>query len=591
MRRRITLFLTVTAALLAVLGTSVPTAQERPAATDSVQSAPADSVPPDLLRARELMDQLEASIDSLLILDARMKGKDEEAQDVMRVTGQKFVKTISDNQPRLLDLIRELDAAGIPADEIRTRFQRFITTEADTYNQAILFWAGELDGHRERRVSAEPALRGDIEARIEDARDRLDRLFHGQAATLTIADSLGLDASREWHQLEKILNTRAENYVGRLQIAVKSRDKLRDRLKNAGRAGTADSELAATRTQLQFAERRVEGVARSLEETVDLLEERGFEGAQYRQFIIETTGEISEKILDPRVLIGILSNALKNFWNWVKENAPAFLIKLLIILAFVAVFRILFRLGWWMVRLLGLARLSRLMRDLVDRMLSPIATIVGLIGGLWFLGVNPAHLLAGVGVASVIIGLALQDSLSNLAAGFFILATRPFDVDDVVVSGSVFGTVKEMGLANTTIVTFDNRRLMVPNRKIWGEVIENRSAEAVRRVDLTVRIGYREDLDRAIGILRDLLDGNERALKKPEPVIFVAELADSWIEIAVRPWTRNEDWWPLLTELPRLVRLRFGEEGIEIPYPQRDVTMRSEQKSDPGRPGVNKLEE
>jgi small conductance mechanosensitive channel len=229
---------------------------------------------------------------------------------------------------------------------------------------------------------------------------------------------------------------------------------------------------------------------------------------------------------------------------------------------------------------LGLAKLSRLMRDLVDRMLSPIATIVGLIGGLWFLGVNPAHLLAGVGVASVIIGLALQDSLSNLAAGFFILATRPFDVDDVVVSGSVAGTVKAMGLANTTIVTFDNRRLMVPNRKIWGEVIENRSAEAVRRVDIEVRIGYKEDLDRAMDVLRDLLANNERALKKPEPAIFVSKLDDSWIEIAVRPWVRNADWWPLLTELPRLVRLRFAEEGIEIPIPRREINMPTDHKDD-----------
>jgi small conductance mechanosensitive channel len=229
-------------------------------------------------------------------------------------------------------------------------------------------------------------------------------------------------------------------------------------------------------------------------------------------------------------------------------------------------------------RLLGLARMSRLMRDLVDRMLNPFATIVGLIAGLWILGVNPTHLLAGVGVAGVIIGFALQDSLSNLAAGFFILATRPFDVDDVVISGTVIGTVRAMGLANTTIVTFDNRRLMVPNRKIWGEVIENRSAELARRVEIEVRIGYNEDLDRAMDILRDLLDKNERALKKPEPAIFVSKLDESWIQIAVRPWVRNADWWPLLTELPRLVKLRFDEEGIKIPVPQRDITMQTDRQ-------------
>jgi small conductance mechanosensitive channel len=516
-----------------------------------------------------------------------MEGRSEEEREVLRVKGQNFVESINDDQLKLLYLIPELDAAGMPPHDIGTRFKRFVVMEADIYNRAIQFWAAELDDHRDRRVSAEPEVRGDIEILIEETRSRLDRLFHGQATTLEIGDSLGLDASDEWQQLDKTLTSRAENLVGRLQIAVKSRDKLREKLRGAQRAGAADTELSTAKTQLQYAERRVEGIANSLEETVDLLEERGFEGTQYRQFIIETTGEISEKLLDPRVLFGILSNALIDFWNWIKDNAPAFFIKLLIILVFVLVFRIMFRLGWWVVRLLGLARLSRLMRDLIDRMLRPIATIVGLIGGLWFLGVNPAHLLAGVGVASVIIGLALQDSLSNLAAGFFILATRPFDVDDVVVSGSVFGTVKAMGLANTTIVTFDNRRLMVPNRKVWGEVIENRSAEAVRRVEIEVRIGYKEELDRAIEILRDLLTNNERALKKPQPQIFVYKLDDSWIEIAVRPWTRTEDWWPLLTELPRLVRLRFAEEGIEIPFPKREITMQTEHKEDAVKPDAD----
>ena len=93
-----------------------------------------------------------------------------------------------------------------------------------------------------------------------------------------------------------------------------------------------------------------------------------------------------------------------------------------------------------------------------------------------------------------------------------------------------------MGLANTTILTFDSRRLLIPNRKIWGETIENRSAEPIRRVDITVRIGYDEDLDRALDVLRDLLAKDERVLAEPEPSLFVEELADSWIEIAVRPW-------------------------------------------------------
>jgi small conductance mechanosensitive channel len=165
-----------------------------------------------------------------------------------------------------------------------------------------------------------------------------------------------------------------------------------------------------------------------------------------------------------------------------------------------------------------------------------------------------------------------SNSLSNLAAGFFILATRPFDIDDTIRTGTEIGTVKAMWIANTTIVTFDGRRLLIPNRKIWADIIENRSVEPLRRADITVRVGFDEDLDRTIEILRDLVQQEGRVLDHPEPSIFVSKWADSWVQVAVRPWTRNEDWWPLLQDLPRLVVQRFATEGIEIPYPRREVS-------------------
>jgi small conductance mechanosensitive channel len=587
MRRPLTLFLALAAISSAVLGTGVPEAQNQPAAPERAPSTPQDSIPPDLARAYELLADLEASLDSIFAVESRLQGQDEDTQEVIRATGRRYVEKIDQDQKKLLDLVVKLDAKGIPTEDIRKRFRRSLAGEADAYERAVQHWAHTLDELRDLRATAAPEEQGDIENRINQARSSLDRTLAGRANVLTMADSLGMDTERYWNQLETFLKNRAETLLGRLQIAVNTRDQLERKIQDAERARAPESEIGADRRRLQYAKRRVEGVAKSLEETAGLLEARGFESSQYRQFIIEATGEITEKILDPKILFGILRNALKSLWNWIKDNALAFFVKLIIILAFVLVFRVLFRLGWWLVRLLGLTKLSRLMRDLVDRMLNPVATIVGLIAGLWFLGANPAHLLAGVGVASVIIGFALQDSLSNLAAGFFILMTRPFDVDDVVVSGGVFGTVKAMGLANTTIVTFDNRRLMVPNRKIWGEVIENRSAELVRRVEIEVRISYKESIDRAIEVLRGLLDQNERVLKKPKPLIFVKELDDSWIEIAVWPWVRNEDWWPLLTELPRLVRLRFAEEGIEIPFPKREVTMSPEDEANINKPNVD----
>ncbi len=581
MRRRLTHFLFALCALLVIAGAGSPVAQE----TGEEQTAALqDTIPPDLVRAQDLMNNLEASLDSIFVLEDKSKGKDREAQKVLIVQARRYAEKMQEDQPKLLDLIPKLDADGIPTEDIKRRFKEFLAAEADLYDRTYNKWSREIDDLRDQRSSATTDELGDIEASINKSRDRLDDLLTAKINTLTTADSLGLSTGEEWDRLERILTNRAENLVGRLQIAVNERNRLQTRIKDAERAGAPEADMAADRTRLQYANRRVEGIANSLGRKVDLLAKRGVNVTQYRQFIIQTTGKVTERVLDPRVLVGLVHDFLKDSWKWIKESTPAFLVKVLIILAFIFSFRLGFRLGWRLARLLGLSKLSRLMADLVNRMIYPFANVLGLIAGLWFLGVNPTTLLAGVGVAGIILGLALQESLSNLAAGFFILLTRPYDVDDIItVSGGVVGTVRAMGLANTTVVTFDNRRLLVPNRKIWGEVIENRSAEAVRRVEIKVRIGYAEDVDRALEIIRDLLTNNERVLSKPEPLIFVSDLADSWIKIDVRPWTRNADWWPLLTELPRLVRLRFAEEGIEIPLPQTEITMRSDEKKEPPR--------
>ena len=581
MRRRLTHFLFALCALLVIAGAGSPVAQET---GEEQTAAPQDTIPPDLARALELVNHLEASLDSIFALEIKSKGKDREAQKVLTVQARRYAEEMLEDQPKLLDLIPKLDADGIPTEDIKRRFKEFLAAGADLYDRTYDKWSREIDDLRDQRSSATTDEMGDIEASINKSRDKLDDLLTAKVNTLTTADSLGLSTGEEWERLERILTNRAENLVGRLQIAVNERDLLERKIRDAQRAGAPEADIGADRTGLQYAKRRVEGVARSLANTVNLLAKRGVQVTHYRQFIIQTTGKVTERVLDPRVFVGLVNDFLKDSWSWIKDNAPAFLVKLIILLAFVVFFRLVFRIGWWVVRLLEMAKLSRLMADLVNRMINPFANIIGLIAGLWFLGVNPTTLLAGVGVLGIIIGLALQESLSNLAAGFFILLTRPYDVDDIItVSGGVIGTVRAMGLANTTVVTFDNRRLLVPNRKIWGEVIENRSAEAVRRVEIKVRIGYAEDVDRALEIIRDLLTNNERVLSKPEPLIFVSDLADSWIKIDVRPWTRNADWWPLLTELPRLVRLRFAEEGIEIPLPQTEITMRSDEKKEPPR--------
>jgi len=561
--------------LLAITGPSSLLAQEADSSPDSTE---VEIEPTDLMRAQQFLGTLHAGLDSLLNLEAQMHKAEDEKLQLLRVQAGRHIAEIDDTQLHLMKLLPDLDESAPETAELKRGIAEFFVGKYDIYERATELWAREIDILRNQRSDTPPESLGELETSIGEARDRLDRLLPALMKVLEDGDLLEIDTKKDWGRFDRVLNNRAENLVGRLQISVNAREALKKKIATSEKAGASEAETGDDRTSLQYAETRVQGVAKSLETTVDLLGGRGFETTQYRQFIIKTTGEISERVLDPKVFIGLARDFLQGLGEWFKDNGPTILVKLLIILASVLFFRLTFRLAWWLMRLVGLVHLTKLMVQLGNSLISPIASILGLFFGLWLVGADPTTLLAGAGVAGVVIGFALQDSLANLAAGFFILATRPFDVDDTIRTGTVVGTVKAMWIANTTVVTFDGRRLLIPNRKIWSDIIENRSVEPLRRADLTVRVGYEEDIDRVITILYDLLKGEERVLDEPPTAVFVSEWADSWVELAVRPWTRNEDWWPLLKDLPRLVALRFVEEGIKIPYP------RLERSGDAGQP-------
>jgi len=557
--------LLATVFLLAITGPGSLFSQETESPPDSVE---VEIEPTDLMRAQQFLGTLQTGLDSLLNLETQMRKAEDEKLQLLRVQAGRHIAEIDDIQPHLMKLLPNLDESAPETADIRKGLAEFLVGKYDIYERATELWSREIDILRGNRSDTPHEELGDLETSIGEARDRLDRLLAALMKVLEDGDLLEIDTQKDWGRLERVLNNRAENLVGRLQIAVNAREALKKKIATSEKAGAPEGEIGVDRTRLQYSETRVQGVAKSLEITVDLLGSRGFETTQYRQFIIKTTGEISERVLDPRVFIGLAQDFLQDLGQWFKDNGPTILVKLLIILASVFAFRLTFRLGWWLMRLLGIVSLTKLMVQLGNSLISPIASFIGLFFGLWLVGADPTTLLAGAGVAGVVIGFALQDSLANLAAGFFILATRPFDVDDTIRTGTVVGTVKAMWIANTTVVTFDGRRLLIPNRMIWADIIENRSVEPLRRVDFTVRVGFDEDIDGAIAILHDLVKNEERVLDQPATSIFVSEWADSWVEIAVRPWARNENWWPLLTDLPRLVVLRFAEEGIKIPYPR-----------------------
>lgn len=165
----------------------------------------------------------------------------------------------------------------------------------------------------------------------------------------------------------------------------------------------------------------------------------------------------------------------------------------------------------------------------------------------------------------------MQDSLSNFASGLMILLFRPFDTGDVVDAGGVSGTVRSMNLVSTTIRTFDNKMMVVPNNKIWGDVITNASNVTERRVDMEFGIGYDDDVDRAQQILEEIVSSHPNVLKEPAPTIRMNALGDSSINFICRPWAKTADYWGVYWDVTREVKRRFDAEGIGIPFPQQDV--------------------
>jgi len=190
-------------------------------------------------------------------------------------------------------------------------------------------------------------------------------------------------------------------------------------------------------------------------------------------------------------------------------------------------------------------------------------------------GIQTASFVAVLGAAGFAVGFALQGSLANFAAGVLILVLRPFKAGDFIMGAGEAGTVKAISLFTTELATPDNVKIMVPNGKLFGDVIKNVSAYDTRRVDLVIGIGYGSSMQKAHEILSDLLKQDPRILDDPPPQIAVSELADWSVNFVVRPWVKKEDYWSVKFDLTRKIKEAFDEQGIEIPFPQHVIHMAS----------------
>lgn len=219
------------------------------------------------------------------------------------------------------------------------------------------------------------------------------------------------------------------------------------------------------------------------------------------------------------------------------------------------------------------SKMDEILVAFLSSILGALLTLVVVIVALNQLGVDTTSFIALIGAAGLAIGLSLQGSLQNFAAGVMLILFKPFKIGDFVEAAGTSGVVENISIFSSIFRTGDNREVIIPNGAIYGGVIVNYSAKDTRRVDMVFGIGYGDDIKKAKDTLNEIINSDERILKEPEAVIAVSELADSSVNFVVRPWVKSADYWGVKFDITEKVKLTFDERGISIPYPQMDIHM------------------
>ena len=332
----------------------------------------------------------------------------------------------------------------------------------------------------------------------------------------------------------------------------------------------------------RFESERLQLAVLRLRDVVSQLDLLGGDTVEMRRTLIEERGSLALALVDTDVATVLYAEATSKFQAWLANRGLSTTLS-------IALFVVILIAARWLARVArrlteralkhSEQSISQLLREVLISMAGTVVFVIGVLVALAQVGVSVTPMIAGLGVVGFIVGFALQDTLSNFASGAMILAYRPFDTGDFISAADVEGTVRNMNLVNTTIVTIDNRLLIIPNSKIWGGVILNFTGQQTRRTDVVYNVSYSEDLDHVQRVLEDLIASDERFLTIPEPIVRVKQFSDSSIDFLVRAYVKTDEFWETLWALNKAVKQRFDAEGITIPFPQRDVNLPAGQGS------------
>jgi small conductance mechanosensitive channel len=396
---------------------------------------------------------------------------------------------------------------------------------------------------------------------------QLNRVYQINIDSLGLARQFEQDVAQETSELKQNLHNRAENGSVLLEMAINEVAGLRATI-------SAIPDDAESKARLNVMTATISNLTADIGTILGMMKSLEMDTREYQGQLLAATGQITSDILEVDVFTNLFVGWGRTLWKQVIESGPGLIFKLIVLVIIIYTFYKLAGLAQKLTeRTFESSRIepSRLLRRMVISIVFNTVLLGGVLIALAQVGISLGPVLAGMGLVGFVIGFALQDTLSNFAAGMLILIYRPFDVDDVIEAGGVSGKVSAMSLVNTTFLTFDNQTIIVPNGKIWGDVIKNVTAQTIRRIDLVFGIAYSDDIEKAEKVMAEVVAAHPAVLGEPETMIRLHELGESSVNFIVRPWVKRDDYWETYWALTRAMKLRFDEEGISIPFPQRDV--------------------
>ncbi|WP_416200383.1 mechanosensitive ion channel domain-containing protein [Vibrio coralliilyticus] len=475
--------------------------------------------------------------------------------------------------------LRSILATAIEQNSLpkETLIEQVATQQA--YSQgASEYLEGKIKSLSEKLNEAKDEQRLTMLNDYQELQHYLDTVVESSWQNIQWLKQLGVDETIEEKQFKSFITKRLRLVSASVEYFSQQIDVVDKQLSISPESEKSSLQLSRLVTQ-----QRLNIAGDSLSSLVSIADQLSVKTAEYKRLMFEVTGSVTQDLLDWQVALSVVTHWSDNFWSWIANNAPQHLFQLFVFILILLVTKVLAKLARKVVSKTVVSKnlkMSQLMQDFFIAMSGNAVWIIGILIGLSQIGLNLTPVLTGFGIAGVIVGFALQDTLSNFAAGMMLLIYRPFDVGDFVFAGGVDGKVSHMSLVNTTIKTFDNQIIIVPNGKIWGDVIKNVTHERVRRVDMVFGIGYSDDILQAEKVLKEIVDSHPAVLRNPEPNIRVHLLNTSSVDFIVRPWVKTDDYWDVYWYVTREVKLRFDQEGISIPFPQQDVHLHMVKQGD-----------